>query len=197
MLVSQTSAKSCLSSAALSLTKPNRCFEPHSSSPSIIMVIGSGSCPVTALKARQRLDEGHHLAFVVAGAARDDDLAAVGQSWRCAARTAASPTARADRPAARRSGRRTARAAPCRCRAVAGFADHDRMARRSGACWSSKPMLARSLATNARPRPALVLVGRVGRDRLDAQESNSRSRLSSSSASIRSRTAGSAAEAMS
>ena len=53
MLVSQTSARSCLSSAALSLTKPNRWFEPHSSSPSIIMVIGSGSAPVTALKARQ------------------------------------------------------------------------------------------------------------------------------------------------
>ena len=53
MLVSQTSARSCLNSSALSLTKPNRCFEPHSSSPSIIMVIGSGSAPVTALKARQ------------------------------------------------------------------------------------------------------------------------------------------------
>ena len=31
------------------------------------------------LEGAQRLDEGHHLAFVVAGAARDDDLAAVGR----------------------------------------------------------------------------------------------------------------------
>ena len=72
------------------------------------------------------LDEGHHLAFVVAGAARDDDLAAVGQRRDARRRTAASPRDRADRPAARRSGRRTGRAGSCRSRAVA-LADHDRM----------------------------------------------------------------------
>ena len=70
MPVSQTSARSRLNSSALLRTKSNRLFEPHSSSPSIIMVTSSGSLPVTALKARQRLDEGHELALVVAGAAR-------------------------------------------------------------------------------------------------------------------------------
>ena len=57
------------------------------------------------------LDEGHHLPLVVAGAARGDHLAAVGQGRDPAARRAASPTGRAGRPAARRNGRRTARAA--------------------------------------------------------------------------------------
>ena len=53
MPVSQTSARSRLNSAAFARTKSNRLFEPHSSSPSIIMVMSSGSLPVTALKARQ------------------------------------------------------------------------------------------------------------------------------------------------
>ena len=57
-----------------------------------------------------RLDEGHQLALVVGGAARDDALAAR-RPPPAAARTAASSTAPADRPAARRNGRRTARAA--------------------------------------------------------------------------------------
>ena len=51
--VSQTKARSSLNSSALSRTKANRFFDPHSSSPSIMVVIASGSEPVTALKARQ------------------------------------------------------------------------------------------------------------------------------------------------
>jgi hypothetical protein len=43
-------------------------------------------------------------------------------------------------------------------------------------------------------RLALARIGRIGRDRLDAQKANSRSRLLSSSASMRSRTAGRACE---
>ena len=76
MPVSHTSARSRLSSPALSRTKPNRCFEPHSSSPSIIMVMSSGSFAGDRLEGAASLDEGHGLAFVVAGAARDDDLPA-------------------------------------------------------------------------------------------------------------------------
>src|SRR4029078_12539383 len=53
MLVSQTSATSRLSSAAFVFTKSKRGAEPHSSSPSIIIVTGSGSLPVTVLNARQ------------------------------------------------------------------------------------------------------------------------------------------------
>src|ERR1044072_9170230 len=90
MLVSQTSARSSLNSAALSLTKPNRWLEPHSSSPSIIMVMGSGNWPVTATNARQASTKGgtrqnggvgpakvSTLPLLVAFPARDDDLAAV------------------------------------------------------------------------------------------------------------------------
>ena len=46
--VSQMSARSRLNSFAFERTKSNRLFEPHSSSPSIIMVMSSGSLPVTA-----------------------------------------------------------------------------------------------------------------------------------------------------
>ena len=43
------------------------------------MVIGERQLAGHRLEGAAGLDEGHHLAFVVAGAARDDDLAAVGQ----------------------------------------------------------------------------------------------------------------------
>ena len=82
MAVSQTKARSSLNSAALSRTKLKRFREPHSSSPSIMMVIGSGSLPVTALIGAAGLDEGHGLAFVVAGAAQHDDFPPTGNVSR-------------------------------------------------------------------------------------------------------------------
>ncbi len=58
-------------------------------------------------------EEGHHLALVVAGAARSRSPCGHRAGSRSAARRAASATGRADRRAARRNGRRTGRAA-CR-----------------------------------------------------------------------------------
>ena len=65
--------------------------------------------PPLGLPRARRLDEGHQLALVVGGAARDDPLAAVGHASRAAARRAASSRGRADRPAGRRSDRRRGR----------------------------------------------------------------------------------------
>src|SRR5215831_16179796 len=76
MLVSQTNARSSLNSSALSLTKPNRWFEPHCDRERQFAGDG-GECAT-------RLDESHHLAFVIAGPPRHDDLAAVrqrGDAW--------------------------------------------------------------------------------------------------------------------
>ena len=71
------------------------------------------------------LDEGHHLPLVVAGAARGDHLRGRPAGSRSSARRAASPRGPAGRPAARRNGRRTARAAwPAGLR----VAEHHRMA---------------------------------------------------------------------
>src|SRR5215471_7203771 len=167
MLVSQTSARSSMNSAALSLTKPNRWFEPHSSSPSIIMVMGSGNSPVTAVNARHASMK-VIMAFVVTGSARHDDLAAVGQ---------------------RRDARRKWRRLPkvewidglhvvmaveedARSLAVGvrtALAHHDRMAV-GGPDAALKTNAGQILGHVLGSRLTLVLVGRVGRDRLDAQE---------------------------
>ncbi len=53
MPVSQTRAMSAARSALLARTKSKRCFEPLSSSPSMSMVMPTGSEPVTAFQARQ------------------------------------------------------------------------------------------------------------------------------------------------
>ena len=53
MPVSQTSATSALSSSRFAATKAGRFGEPDSSSPSIIMVMPTGSAPATAFQARQ------------------------------------------------------------------------------------------------------------------------------------------------
>ena len=84
--------------------------EPHSSSPSSSTLTATGQAPGHALPGPHRLEEGHELALVVLRAARDDHLAVdlVGGEARLERRR--SSTARADRAAARRSGRRTARA---------------------------------------------------------------------------------------
>ena len=194
MLVSQTSARSCLSSAALLLDEAEQVLRAAF----LLALDHHGDRQRQAagdrLEGAQRLDEGHHLAFVVAGAARHDDLAAVRQSSRCAARTAASPTGRADRPAARRSGRRTARAAPCRCLR--------RCALPTTIGW---PPVGRTLVVEAEARrdpwprtrpPPCIAPCRRDRSR-STGSSGSRtavSRLLSRSASILSRTAGSACE---
>ena len=93
------------------------------------------------------LDEGHGLAFVVAGAARDDDLApAVERLDARLERRRLPQIERIDRlhvvMAVEQHARRFAVALP----AVAALADHDRMALASGARWS------RSRGCAGRPR---------------------------------------------
>ena len=115
------------------------------------------------------LDEGHHLAFVVAGAARDDDLAAVGQRRDARRERRRLPQVeRIDRLHVVMAVEQHARALcrwPCRrpCRPRSDGP-------RSGARSVSKPMPREILGDVLGRGLALVLVGRVGRDRLDAQE---------------------------
>ena len=125
-------------------------------------------CSGHRLVGAARLDEGHGLAFVVAGAARDDDLATVGQ--------------RLDPRLERRRGPKLKRINRLHVvmaveqdvrRALAlplpRFADHHRMAR-------GRPHLGREadapqIGGDMLGRgPALLLVRRIGRDRLDAQQ---------------------------
>ena len=127
--------------AGCAATKSGRFLEPSSSSPSTRKVMPTGSAPVDRLPGPAGLDEGHHLALVVAGAARADDLAPVRQRRHAAARRAASPTGRADRPAARRNGRRTARAARP---ALGACPSDDRMAGRLAQRWPRSRAPARS-----------------------------------------------------
>ena len=115
-----------------------------------------------------RLDEGHHLAFVVAGAARHDRLAAVRQRRDARRERRRLPQVeRIDRlhvvVAVEQHARRLAMAG-----AVA-LADHDRMPPgrpHAGVEADAAQVLGDELGRGL----ALVLVGHVGRDRLDAQE---------------------------
>ncbi len=116
------------------------------------------------------LDEGHGLAFVVAGAARDDDLAAAVERLDARLERRRLPQIeRIDRlhvvMAVEQHARRLAVAhAP-----LPRFADHHRMALRSAARWSRSRGCAVGgdmLGGGA----AVRRVGRIGRDRLDAQQ---------------------------
>ena len=76
MPVSQTSAKSALSSAALASRNGFSDGEPDSSSPSNRMVMLHGSVAMHLLPGAAGLDEGHQLALVVGRAAAGDHLVA-------------------------------------------------------------------------------------------------------------------------
>ena len=124
----------------------------------------AGQGAVHRLPGAAGLDEGHQLALVVAGAAAADHLA-LGRCPRTPDRTGRGPRAPADRPAARRSGRRTAGAAP------------------SPSIWPTTigwPGVGRFSAVDAKRlqighQPvggavAIGLEGRIGRNRRDPQQ---------------------------
>ena len=115
----------------------------------------------------QGLDEGHHLAFVVAGAARDDDLAAVGQRRNTRRERRRLPQIeRIDRLHVVMAIEQYARRFVV---AVAALAHHDRMS--LGRADAGRKADAGQIAGDVLGRgPALIFVRWVGRDRRDAQE---------------------------
>ena len=120
--VSQTSTRSACQLLAVLARKPGSEGEPHSSSPSSITDDRDRQLAGDGLPGAHRREEGHQLTLVVLGAARDDHLAVglVGGDARLERRRL--PQIRRDRPAARRSGRRTARAARPGARASLSWA---------------------------------------------------------------------------
>ena len=109
MLVSQTSIRSAFNSLAFSAMKAGREVEPDSSSPSNRMVTLQGRPPL-ARKARQASTK--VMSWPLSSAApRADDLLARRRLGHMRREGIGSARAPADRPAARRNGRKTAHAA--------------------------------------------------------------------------------------
>ena len=120
------------------------------------------------LERTTRLDEGHHLAFVVAGAARHDDLAAVRQRRDARRERRRLPQVeRIDRlhvvVAVEQNARSLAVACAPPLPTTIGWPA-------VGRTLVSKPMPVEILGHEVGGRLALILVGRIGRDRLDLQE---------------------------
>jgi hypothetical protein len=111
------------------------------------------------------LDEGHRLAFVVAGAARDNDLAAAGQRFDARFERRRLPLVqRIDRLDVIMAIKQHARPG-----SAVRFADHHRMAL-GWADIGGKTDAAQVGGDVLGGGPALFLVGRVGGDRGDAQQ---------------------------
>ena len=111
------------------------------------------------------LDEGHRLAFVVAGPARDDDLAASGQRFDARLERRRLPLVqRIDRLHVVMAVKQHARAGN-----AVRFADHHRMAL-GRAHVGVKPMPAQVGGDVLGGGPALFLVRRIGGHRGDAQQ---------------------------
>ena len=155
-------------------TNSGRNLEPSSSAPSTRKVMSIGQRARHGLPGAAGLDEGHDLALVVAGAARADDLAPIRQRRHAAARRAASPRGPADRPAARRNGRRTAHAAWPRPWARARpRPDGRRVSRRAASSNAERLQIG---GQPLRRRAAIGLIGAVGGDRGNAQRTRTAAR---------------------
>ncbi len=120
------------------------------------------------LERTARLDEGHHLAFVVAGPARHDDLAAVGQRRDARRKWRRFPKVEwIDRLHVVMAVEEDARGLAVGLRTA--LAHHDRMPS-GGPDAGLKTNAGQILGHVFGGRLTLVFVGRIGRDRLDAQE---------------------------
>ena len=114
MPVSQTSATSAVELLAMGLDEGGQVLGAH-----LLLALdqhgdADGQRAGDDLLGAAGLDEGHDLTLVVAGAAGDDELAAGPAGGDARLERRGLPQRSADRPAARRNGRRTARGGGCR-----------------------------------------------------------------------------------